>query len=263
LEEQGIEIDYVGGTSIGAVMAALIATGRPWAGLAATARAAFAKNPTGDFSILPFMSLISGRRLRAVVKRAVNECVGANAGIEDLWKGFFCVASNFSKAKEMVLREGDLARAVLASTAIPGALPPVILDGDLLTDGGIFNNFPVDIMRAMRGVATVIGVDLSTIKARRLEIEEIPSGWALLVDRFRPRKSRRYRLPSLPVLLVNSTVLYSMSRRQQARDRTDLYFNPPLDRVGMLEWRRFDEVLRQGYDHARQILEQAQGRTLG
>jgi NTE family protein len=194
--------------------------------------------------------------LRRVVKRSVADCVGPDADIEDLWKSFFCVASNFSKAREVVLRRGDLARALLSSTAIPGALPPVVLDGDLLCDGGIFNNFPVDVMRTMRGVGTVIGVDLNTLKDRRLELDEIPSGWAQLVDRFRPRRSRRYRLPSLLNLLINSTLLYSVSRQKEARAGTDLYFNPRLERVGMLEWKRFDEVVRQGYDHALQVLEQ-------
>jgi NTE family protein len=257
LEEQGIDVDYVGGTSIGAAMGALIATGLPSSRLAAVARAAFSGNPTGDFTLLPFISLFRGRRLRKVVRRTVTECMGAGAGIEDLWKGFFCVAANFSKAREVVLRRGDLARAVASSTAIPGALPPVILDGDLLCDGGLFNNFPVDVMRTMRGVGTVIGVDLSSTKTRRLEIDEVPGGWALLVDRFRSRKSRRYRLPSLPNLLINSTVLYSMSRQQEARAATNLYFNPQLERVGMLDWKRFDEVVRLGYEHAREVLEQA------
>jgi NTE family protein len=256
LEERGIEVDYVGGTSIGAAMAAMIASAQSWTRLAPIARVAFSRNPTGDFAFLPFISLFTGRRLRRVVRRAAIECAGADAGIEDLWKGFFCVASNFSKAKEVVLRRGDLARAVLASSAIPGALPPVILDGDLLCDGGMFNNFPADVMRTMRGVGTVIGVDLSSIKARRLEIDEVPSGWALLMDRFRPRRSRRYRLPTLPVLLINSTVLYSMSRQQQARAATDLYFNPQIERVGMLDWKRFDQAFRQGYEHAVQVLEQ-------
>ena len=255
LQEHGIEVDYVAGTSIGAVMAALIATGQPWARVEAAARAAFARNPTGDFTFLPLLSLIKGRRLRRIVKRAVAEMVGADAGIEDLWKGFFCVASNFSKASETVHRRGDLARAVMSSTAIPGALPPVILDGDLLFDGGIFNNFPVDVMREMRGVGTVIGVDLNITKARRLEFDEVPSGWALLLDRLRPRASRRYRLPSLPALLINSTVLYSMSRQKEARAGTDLYFNPRLEKVGMLDWKRFDQVVQQGYEHALQVLQ--------
>ena len=254
LREHGIEIDYVGGTSIGAIMAALIATDQPPQRLEATARAAFGRNPTGDFTLLPLVSLIKGRRLRSIVGRAVADNVGEGAANEDLWKGFFCVATNFSRASEVVLQRGDLLRSLLSSIAIPGALPPVIMDGDLLCDGGTFNNFPVDVMRGRRGVGKVIGVDLNASKRRRIELDEMPSGWSMLLDRLRPRKSRRFRLPSLPVLLINSTILYSLSRQKQARALTDLYFNPPLDRVGMLDWKRFEQVVRQGYEHALAVL---------
>ena len=58
-----------------------------------------------------------------------------------------------------------------ASIAIPGALAPVVRDGDLLCDGGTLNNFPVDVIRAQRGVGTVIGVDLGSNKVRRVEFE--------------------------------------------------------------------------------------------
>jgi NTE family protein len=254
LQERGIEVDYVGGTSIGAVMATLVATGRPWQELQAVARTEFGRGPTSDYTVLPLISLIKGRRLRRIVRLAVAEIAGEGAGIEDLWKNCYCIATNFSKASEMVLRHGDLVRSLLASAAIPGALPPVVMDGDLLCDGGTFNNFPVDVMRRMRGVGTVIGVDLALTKSRRIEIDEVPSGWALLLDRLRPRARRRYRLPSLSVLLINSTILYSLSRQRQARALTDLYFNPPLERVGMLDWKRFDHVVRQGYEHALQVL---------
>ena len=254
LQERGIDVDYVGGTSIGAVMAALVATDRPWQELQTVARTEFGRGPTSDYTLLPLISLIKGRRLRRIVRLAIAEIIGEGAGLEDLWKGFYCIATNFSKASEMVLRQGDLVRSLLASAAIPGALPPVVMDGDLLCDGGTFNNFPVDVMRRMRGVGTVIGVDLSLTKSRRIEIDEVPSGWALLLDRLRPRPRRRYRLPSLSVLLINSTILYSLSRQRQARALTDLYFNPPLDRVGMLDWKRFDQVVQQGYEHALQVL---------
>ena len=86
-----------------------------------------------------------------------------------------------------MLRSGNLGRAMRASIAIPGALPPVLYDGDLLCDGGTFNNFPVDVMRRMRGVGTVIGVDLNTRKPRQIDADEIPGSWALLRDRLRPR----------------------------------------------------------------------------
>jgi NTE family protein len=55
--------------------------------------------------------------------------------------------------------------------------------------------------------------------------------------------------------LVNVTLLYSTSRQRQSRALTQLYFNPPLPRVGMLDWHRFDEIVRQGYEHAVGVLD--------
>ena len=256
LRERGIEIDVVGGTSIGAVMAGLVATDQPVAALVDTARRAFAINPTGDFNWLPLMSLISGRRLRRTVTQAVQALTGHQAQVEDLWKTFYCVATNYSQAREQVLRRGPLLQAILASVAIPGALPPVIHDGDLLCDGGTFNNFPVDVMRRCWGVGRVIGVDLSFAKPHRVEHDDMPGTWALLRDRLRPRAQRRYRLPSLAVYLMNVTALYSTSRSREVRKLTDVYLNPPLNRVGMLQWDRFDEIVQQGYAHACEVLDE-------
>lgn len=254
LRDQGIEIDCVGGTSIGAVMAAVVAADAPLDRAIGVARAAFKRNPTGDYNLLPLVSLIKGRRARHAVESAVEELIGAGAAIEDLWKSYFCVASNYSQAREQRIDRGDLARALLASIAIPGALPPVVHDGDLLCDGGTFNNFPVDLMRQMRGVGRVIGVDLGTRSARRIEFDEVPGSWALLRDRLRPRSQRRYRLPSLTSYLLNITIMYSISRQGQSRALTDLYFNPPLHKVGLLQWSRFEDILRQGERHAREVL---------
>lgn len=254
LHERGIEVDVVGGTSIGGVMAALTALDRPLPETLAVARTAFRGNPTGDFNWLPLVSLIAGRRLRRVVHAAMVSLAGEPVDAEDLWKPFYCVASNYSRAREQVITRGPLQRALLASVAIPGALPPVLHDGDLLCDGGTFNNFPVDVMRRQRGVGRVIGVDLSQSAPRRLELHELPGTWALLRDRLRGRRRRRYRLPSLVSYLMNVTILYSSSRQQQARQQTDLYFNPPLHKVGMLQWHRFDSIVAQGLAHGQQVL---------
>lgn len=255
LHERGIEIDWVGGTSIGSVMAALLATDRPLDEIMATARRAFAVNPTGDLNLVPLLSLIAGARLKRVVKQAMVELLHSEPGIEDLWKSCFCVSSNYSRASEHVIKRGPLLRALLSSIAIPGALPPVLIDGDLVCDGGTFNNFPADVMRAQRGVGRVIGVDLSAGKPRRIEHEEVPGPWALLRDRLRPRKSRRYRFPSLVAYLMNVTILYSTSRQREAKKLCDLYFNPPLLRVGMLQWSSFDSIVEQGYRHALEVLD--------
>jgi NTE family protein len=254
LQEQGIEIDCVGGTSIGAVLAAVVAADPPLDKAFAVIRRAFSANPTGDYNLLPLISLIKGRRVRYAIEHALHELVGEAVAIEDLWKNYFCIATNFSQAREQPVTSGDLARALRASIAIPGALPPVVQDGDLLCDGGTFNNFPVDVMREMRGVGIVLGVDLGARTARRLEFDEIPGSWALLRDRLRPRDKRRYRLPSLTAYLLNVTILYSLSRQDEARRLTDVFFSPPLHRIGLLQWNRFDQIVRQGHEHAVEVI---------
>ncbi|MGA0612029.1 patatin-like phospholipase family protein [Caldimonas sp. KR1-144] len=255
LAARGIEVDYVGGTSIGAVMGLLVACDRPHEEVHALAKRAFSDNPTGDFNVLPMLSLIKGRRMRRLLETAVRELLGFDADVEDLWKNYYCVASNYSQASEHRIRRGNLAKAVRASLSIPGALPPVIHDGDLLCDGGTFNNFPVDAMLDEPGVGSVIGVDLEFRKPRRIEHAEPPGVWTLLRDRLRPRPKRRYKFPSLMAYLMNVTILYSSSRQRAARKLTDLYFNPPLERVGMLQWDRFDTIVAQGHAHAVQVLD--------
>ncbi len=254
LQAQGIEIDCVGGTSMGAVMGAVIAADAGTDETIGVARQAFRVNPTGDYNLLPLLSLIRGRRVREVIERTIDKLMGGPVDIADLWKGYFCIASNYSRGCELRLHQGDLGRSLRASIAIPGALPPVVHDGDLLCDGGTFNNFPADVMREMRGVGRVIGVDLSARGHRRLHFQETPGPWALLLDRLRPRARRRYRLPSLVSYLLNVSILYSISRQEASRRHTDLYFNPPLLRVGLLQWDRFDAIVRQGEHHAQEVL---------
>jgi NTE family protein len=254
LEAQGVEFDWVGGTSMGSVMAALVAADQGSARGIDVAQRAFAVNPTGDFNWLPMLSLIKGRRLERVVESALAELCGPDVGAEDLWKNYFCVASNYSRARLEVLQRGPLGRMIRASTAIPGALPPVPVDGDLLCDGGTFANFPVEVMRGMPGVGRVIGVDLGARRPRRVDDPQVPSSWALLIDRLRPRRSRKHRYPSLVSYLMNVTILVSAADQDRARRRTDLHFNPPVGNVGMLEWRKFDSILRQGEAHAAEVL---------
>lgn len=254
LQEAGVPIDAVGGTSMGAVMASLVASQRPQAELMPLVRQAFKRNPTGDFNLLPLVSLIRGRRMRSALRDAVLGLFGHAAHIEDLWLSCYVVATNYSRASEVVLRRGDLQTAVSASAAIPGALPPVLIQGELFCDGGSFNNFPLDVMRGQRGIATVIGVDLFTHKLRSLSFDEVPGPWALLRDRLRPRKARRYKLPSLIAYLLNNTILYSHARKARDAGLADVLLQPPLDRIGLLHWSRLDGIVQQGYEHTRQRL---------
>jgi NTE family protein len=254
LKEAGIEYDLVGGTSIGSVMAVYGAMDIPVDEAIERARKIFRTNPTGDYNIVPMVSVIAGRRLRKVIDEGISSVMGEGCAIEDLWKGFFCVSINYSAALECVLTRGPLAKSIRASVSIPGALPPVVLGGDLHIDGGTFNNFPTDVMARMGG-SRIIGVNLLRENGRRYNMEEVPGSWRLLFDRARGKRSR---VPGLVPLLLNSSIMYSFARQEEARRLVDLYFSPPVRGVGMLDWAKFDRIVNSGYRHAREQLEQGQ-----
>jgi NTE family protein len=254
LQEAGIAIDLVGGTSIGAMMGGYIALDQPADFIIDCARRIFESGPTSDVNLLPLISLLRGRKLKRASVRAVREAYGFDADAADAWRSFFCVATNWSRASEVVLTRGDLGKIILASLSIPVALPPVVHGGDLLVDGGTFNNFPADTMASL-GAARIIGVDLSRPRTRSYDFDEVPGPFTLLLDRFRPRSRRRYRLPSLGAILMETTIMYSTSRQSAARQAVDVYVNPDLGRVGMLEWKAFDKIIEVGYRETRAALE--------
>ena len=245
LQEFGIPVDYVGGTSIGAVMAMMAALDKPADEIIAYAREVFEHNPTGDISLLPMTSLIKGRQLKDALDEIAEHLVGTDACIEDTWKTFFCVASNYSQASEMVLKRGNLAKSIRSSCAIPGLLPPVPINGDLMVDGGAFNNFPADVMVTM-GAAKIIGVHISRDLNQEFKLDEVPSNWALMSDKLTGTR-RQYRVPSLMQMLMNTTTLYSASREHTAEAITDLNIKLNLRSVGLLDWHKFDYAVNVGY----------------
>ena len=89
---------------------------------------------------------------------------------------------------------------------------------------------------------------------RKVDIDWMPSTAALLLDRLRPKARRRYRLPSLPEMLLNASVLQSAGRQKEMRTRADICIRPMLKGVRLLDWRKYDSVVRSGYDSAKEQL---------
>ena len=130
---------------------------------------------------LPLVALFHGRRVRKVIS---SRTFGKR--IEDLWLPCFAVATNLTTATLEVLREGPVDEAILASSRVPGMLPPIVRGRDLLVDGGLMSNVPADVMKSF-GAGTIISVDVSSMvdfAAFRSGHSDI-SGWKLLFDRMR------------------------------------------------------------------------------
>ena len=251
LDEAGIELDVVGGTSIGSAIGGLRAMDLRGEALTRATRRIFVDNgsPTSDYNLLPLVSLVKGAKTRRITEEAVREAAGSDIRIEDTWITYFCIAANYSTATEAVLTRGSLSKGLLASFAIPGAMPPIIIDGHLFVDGGTVNNLPVDVMQRY-GVGRIIAVDLLADRIRKVELDWIPSTIALLLDRLPWRSKRAYDVPSLPEMLVNASVLQSTGRQREMRAKADICFRPRLNTIRLLDWHKFEEIVRAGFDSA-------------
>ena len=156
LEEAGVPIDVVGGTSVGALIGAFCALGLNDSERVERAVAAFTRSGSLVRPTLPLVAVSPGRR----VDRLLAEHLGPGL-IKDLPRRFFCVSANLTRAEEVIHDRGPLWPAVRASLSMPGIFPPVYSDGDLLIDGGALDTVPVEIMRGRVGSGYIIAVDLS------------------------------------------------------------------------------------------------------
>ncbi len=242
LEELKLPFDLVGGSSMGAFFGALLAGGADSRELRDVARATFVEHNYLNDYVLPRVSLIRGRRFLG----RLHEIFGDRL-IEDLPMPFFCLSTNLTRGTAVIHEQGPIAIWVGTSMAVPGVAPPIVWKGDLLADGAIVNSLPTDIMQAY-GRGPIIASDVSTEGALEVPGVEGPDAEVLL--------RRRIGSPiTLADILFRSATLTSESGVRARAARADLYVRMPVSRVGLFEWKRIDEVIERGYQHALQELE--------
>lgn len=241
LREAGWHFDYVGGTSIGAIIGAGIACDWDDAALRAVFLQAFvSSNPLADWT-LPLVSLRSGR---SVVRR-LREAFGER-DIEDLPIPFYCVSSDLTEGALEVHESGTLWRALRASSAIPGVLPPLFQHGRVLVDGGVIDNLPVAEMR-QRVFGPIIASDVGGEYRLPAQLDEdhLPPWWQLLPELFRPRSR-----PGIGQILLRSGMVNAVLTTQRARKLCKLLLSPPLEGIDLLDWNSFERAERAGYEYA-------------
>src|SRR5271170_7988844 len=153
LREARVPIDFIGGSSIGSIIAAGVAVGWSDEEMRMRYRRSFVDtNPVNDYTF-PFVALTRGRKVSRLLQREYGDVL-----IEDLRLPFFCVSANLTAGRILEHRDGPLAEALRASVAIPGVMPPVYRGDEVLVDGAAINNLPVDVMQR-HAPGLVIGVD--------------------------------------------------------------------------------------------------------
>ncbi|TCP30483.1 NTE family protein [Scopulibacillus darangshiensis] len=164
LEAEGIAIDYLAGSSIGALVCALYSVGHRYDSMYKMAMT-FKREHYLDF-IFPRMGFVSGKKVTSLIKAITH-----NKTFKDCQTPLKIVATDLLAGERVVFDEGYLYEAVRASISIPGIFTPVKKNGRLLVDGGVIDRVPVTVVKDM-GADIVIGVDVARFK-RQPEISSI------------------------------------------------------------------------------------------
>lgn len=234
MRERRVPIDFLGGASMGAVIAACVAMGWGDEEIEERVRDAFvSSNPLGDH-VLPVVALTRGQRVEERLKRHFGDTL-----IEDLEVPFYCTSSEMTRGVTRIHRRGLLRDALRASISLPGILPPVVAQGELLVDGAVMNNFPTDLMNSLhRGVT--IGIDVAREGSISPDAFVDPPGFMSWVW--------RHGFRSAPPIV--SLLMRAATSRQELRPRespADILIAPPVAGVQLRDWKSYDLAVIDGY----------------
>ncbi|BBI99446.1 phospholipase [Ferrigenium kumadai] len=284
IKDAGIEVDFIAGTSMGALIGAIYAAGK-LDELEASFRTFDWKTTASFFDVvLPKSGLLDGTRISELVRAHIHADT-----IEMLPKLFAAVATDIISGEEVVIRSGDVIEAVRASISVPGIFTPVRSNGHILVDGGLSNPVPVSVVRAM-GADIVIAVDLNheIIAGKNMKpllpaskdnsAEDSASGmfsrWVgdyrlsmkdikqklLTGDNAASAQFRKWispdPLPSIfEVLLASINIMETrITQTRLSLDRPDVIVQPPLGHIRFMEFDRAEEIIALGYEHTQRQL---------
>ncbi|WP_217702507.1 MDR family MFS transporter/patatin-like phospholipase family protein [Nocardioides guangzhouensis] len=239
LEEAGVPVDRVAGCSVGGMVAGLHASGRSSEEVRDVAYAEFVRRkPFSDYT-LPRHALARGARVRAGLVRAFGD-----TPIEALPHQFRCVSTDLNAREVVVHRRGRLLDALMATVALPGLFPPVVLDGRVLVDGGVLANLPTSALTE-RDEGPVVAVNIGM------------GGSGGSPSRVPPpdRPARPPRVPLLGETLLRTMLIGSGGAAAEARALGAVVVTPPSLGVGLLEFHQFDVLHQAGLQAGRRLIE--------
>jgi NTE family protein len=256
IEAAGIKIDYIGGTSMGAVVGGLYASGYNAAQIDSIFKETDFDALLSDFIprasknfyekrndelyafTLPFNKMRIG--IPTALSKGMynynllNRLTYKVRHVTDFNKlpiPFLCIATDIETGEEVLLNKGYLPQAMLASGAFPTLFSPVEIDGRLLVDGGVTNNYPVDQIKKL-GADIIIGVDVQ--------------------DDLKDRKS----LKDATRILVQISNLQMIEKMKQKIKETDIYIKPDISNYGVISFDEGQEIIKKGEEAAFVVYEQ-------
>lgn len=251
IDSLGIKIDYVAGTSMGAIIGSLYATGYSGKQLEdlfnetdfnelindefpRSSKSFYERENSEKYAVsLPFdkfkinlpSALSRGQNVYNLLYQMMLP-VNHISNFENLPIPFFCMATNIETGESIVMDKGNLAEAVTASGALPSLFQPVIIDDKILIDGGVTNNFPVEELRA-KGMDIIIGVDVQ--------------------DALKDRKS----LKSAPEILLQINNFRTIKAMKSKAQLTDIYIKPDIANFSVVSFSEGEDIIANGEAAAR------------
>lgn len=242
--EANVEFDIFGGTSVGAAMLAGFCRLEDAERLDLGAHRIFVESKSFKRFSVPKYGLLDHQNF----DRALQREYGEHTLIEDCWRPFFAVATNLSTKSPEIIRRGLVWKAVRASSAIPGMLPPMYTsDGMMLVDGGIMDNAPLDAMRGLKSGPNVL-VHFNTAEARRYKVDydALPGRAQLLSGLLNPFQ-RLPRAPSPTSVLWRSLLVHQKDDLNLGPG--DMELRPPRSRgASVIDFSKHRQVYLAGYE---------------
>ncbi|MFW1431203.1 patatin-like phospholipase family protein [Vibrio parahaemolyticus] len=258
LEEMHIPVDIITGTSMGAYVGGLYATGMSadeiesfiysvdWNSgyrdrVDRSQRRVRDKEYEDRYQITTDLGLrfgevraptgvVQGQNMLRVLRETTGN-LGRFDSFDELAIPYRSVATDILELDEVVIGNGYLVDAMMASMSVPGALPPYKLNGHMLVDGGVVNNMPVDVARAM-GADVVIAVDIST----DYKTEDDFTGLFTVADQ-----------------LSNYLVRRSTQQQVETLQEHDVYIRPNVGQMETVEFDKMPWAFQSGYDITREM----------
>ncbi|KAG1836575.1 hypothetical protein DFJ58DRAFT_170235 [Suillus subalutaceus] len=254
LEERGIPIDYIAGTSIGALIGGLYA--RECDIIMSTSRAKQFSGRMGNiWRILsdvtyPLVAYTTGHEFNRTIYKAFYDL-----HIEDMWLPYFCNTTNINTSRMEIHESGYAWRFIRASMTLVGLLPPLCDNGSMLVDGGYIDNLPVSTMFSM-GASIVLAADVGSVDDNSpRNFGDSVSGWWLMFNRWNPFSSAR-TVPAITEIQSRLAYVSSVHTLEAAKvTRNCLYMQMPVQEYGTLQFSKFDEIQKKGYLAAVEILD--------
>ena len=254
MDEAQIPVDAIGSVSMGAVVGGAMLSSLHTDDVAGTILASGEKYGSKK-ALLDTTIPISAMMRSKKVSEAVHSICG-DLNIEDGWVPFYCISTNLTRYRLNTHWHGKLHRAIRASLSIPGVFSPVVRDGDLVVDGGVINNFPVDIMREFLEGGTIIGSVVQSGKSKRsYEIQDNIDGIRAFLSRFVPWMEKK-RVPSIVKTIMASSSVNAYAQQPTYRKNTDFLLETVTTPYGSLDFDDIWELVNMGYERHKDPIQQ-------